>query len=85
MYFQLNSLNNDSAFSWNHEGKYKFSFYNFNEIKMINKIQISQQIKYSDFSTHVILPFLRGIWYSIYEHCKLYTYITIVGNGLFDG
>lgn len=85
MYFKLNSLNNDSTFSWNHEGKYKFSFYNFNDIKMINKIQISQQIKYSDFSTHVILPFLRGIWY-MYEHWKLYI---IINNycrcELFDG
>lgn len=40
MYFQLNSLNNDSTFSWNYKGKYKFSFYNFDEIKMINKTQI---------------------------------------------
>lgn len=50
---------------------------------MINKIQISQQIKYSDFSTHVILPFLRGIWY-MYEHWKLYI-ITIVGVSCLTG
>jgi len=36
MYFKVNSLNNDSTFSWNYVGKYKISFYSFgDEIKMI--------------------------------------------------
>jgi len=52
---------------------------------MINKIQIFQQIKYSDFSTHVvILPFLRGIWYTC-EHFKLYiVYLSCLTGNFID-